>query len=74
MHITNWITRSPIDIKSRDNALILMNLMNERGHMTTSFPEYTMTHIHGFDYARGLCKRFDALHRPWETPNDSQGR
>ena len=26
--------------------------MNERGHMTTNFPEYTMTHIHRFDYAR----------------------
>ena len=64
----NWITSSPIAIKSRDKALILMNLINERGHMTNNFPEYTMTHIHGFDSIRGLCKCFYALRRPWETP------
>ena len=40
VHFANWITRSPIEIKSRNNALILMNLMNERGHMTTDFLEW----------------------------------
>ena len=40
------------------------SLMNGRGHMTTNFPEYTMTHIYGYDYVPGLCKRFNALHRP----------
>ena len=48
-----------------------MNLINELGHMTTNFPEYTMTHIHKYEYAWGLCKRFDALHRPLEALNNS---
>ena len=37
-----------------DYALILMNSTKERGHMTTDFPEYTMTHIYSFYYARDL--------------------
>ena len=52
--------------------MLLMNLMNERGHITINFPKYTMTHIHRYDYARELCKRFDALYSLWWTLNDSQ--
>ena len=41
--------------------------MNERGDVIINYPKYTMTHIHGYDYARGVCKRLHALHQPLEA-------
>ena len=45
----------------------VMNLMNECGHITTYFPEYTMTHIHGHDYA-GDCINASILYTVRERP------